>query len=132
MGGWPGRSPGMNCEHLPMCRAVVWPGTNCENGLVAAGIENLSKPRIHGVAARRGRVVGGPAPGSFLVGAWVLCANPARAAGTVRGGTPADPAAVPAACRWVAGAGRRGQAQGLPLPKADFVVRDLIGLLERR
>src|SRR5919109_2792240 len=61
-------------------RAVVSSSTNCEDVLVAAGIDHLFEARIDGVVAERERLGGKPAPDTFLAGARALGAGPDQSA----------------------------------------------------
>src|SRR5215216_2434837 len=60
--------------------AVVSSSTNCEDVLVAAGIDHLFEARVDGVVAEREGLAGKPAPDTFLHGAKLVGAAPADAA----------------------------------------------------
>ena len=112
-------------------RAVVSSSTNCQEVLVAAGIDDLFEARIDGVVAERERLAGKPAPDTFLEGARVLGVEPAQAAvfedalAGVEAGRAGD-------FGWVSGVDRSGQAEALRRRGADVVVQDLAELVERR
>ena len=61
-------------------RAVVSSSANCQDVLVAAGIEDLFEARIDGIVADREHLKGKPAPDTFLAGARALGVAPAQAA----------------------------------------------------
>lgn len=112
-------------------RAVVSSSTNCQEVLVAAGIDDLFEARIDGVVAEREGLAGKPAPDTFLAGARVLGVEPAQAAvfedalAGVKAGRAGD-------FGWVIGVDRSGQAEALRRRGADVVVQDLAELVERR
>jgi beta-phosphoglucomutase family hydrolase len=112
-------------------RAVVSSSTNCEDVLIAAGIDHLFEVRIDGVVAERDGLAGKPAPDTFLAGAEALGAAPSEAAvfedalAGVEAGRAGD-------FGWVIGVDRSGQAEALRRRGADVVVQDLGELLERR
>ncbi|HEV2819206.1 MAG TPA: beta-phosphoglucomutase family hydrolase, partial [Solirubrobacteraceae bacterium] len=60
-------------------RAVVSSSTNCQDVLVAAGIDHLFEARVDGVVAEREGLAGKPAPDTFLAGARLLGAEPVHA-----------------------------------------------------
>ncbi len=109
-------------------RAVVSSSTNCQDVLVAAGIDDLFEERIDGVVAERENLAGKPAPDTFLAGARLLGAEPAQAAvfedalAGVEAGRAGD-------FGWVVGVDRTGQAEALRRRGADVVVQDLAALL---
>jgi len=111
-------------------RAVVSSSTNCQDVLVAAGIDHLVEVRIDGTVAEREGLAGKPAPDTFLAGARALGAEPAEAAvfedaqAGVEAGRAGD-------FGWVVGVDRTGQADALRAHGADVVVQDLGELLER-
>ena len=113
-----------------MRRAVVSSSTNCEDVLVAAGIDHLFEARIDGVVAEREQLAGKPAPDTFLAGARLLGAEPAEAVvfedalAGVEAGRAGD-------FGWVVGVDRSGQAEALRRRGADVVVQDLAELLDR-
>jgi beta-phosphoglucomutase family hydrolase len=114
-----------------MRRAVVSSSTNCQDVLIAAGIEHLFEVRIDGVVAEREGLKGKPAPDTFLAGAKALGADRSEAAvfedalAGVEAGRAGD-------FGWVVGVDRSGQADALRKRGADVVVQDLGELLERR
>jgi beta-phosphoglucomutase family hydrolase len=111
-------------------RAVVSSSTNCEDVLIAAGIDHLFDVRIDGVVAEREGLAGKPAPDTFLAGAKALGAEPSEAAvfedalAGVEAGRAGD-------FGWVVGVDRSGQAEALRRRGADVVVQDLDELLEK-
>jgi len=112
-------------------RAVVSSSANCQDVLVAAGIEELFDVRIDGVAAKRERLRGKPAPDTFLAAARALRLSPITAV------VFEDALAGVAAGRaggfgFVVGVDRVGQAEALKEHGADIVVTDLAELLEGR
>jgi HAD superfamily hydrolase (TIGR01509 family) len=112
-----------------MRRAVVSSSTNCQDVLVAAGIDHLFETRIDGVVAERDGLAGKPAPDTFLAGARALDAQPSEAAvfedalAGVQAGRAGD-------FGWVVGVDRTGQRDALEQRGADIVVDDLGELLE--
>jgi beta-phosphoglucomutase family hydrolase len=112
-------------------RAVVSSSTNCQDVLVAAGIDHLIEARVDGVVAERDNLAGKPAPDTFLAGARLLGAEPAQAVvfedalAGVEAGRAGD-------FGWVVGVDRTGQAEALRRRGADVVVQDLAELLEDR
>ena len=112
-------------------RAVVSSSTNCQDVLVAAGIDHLFETRIDGVVAEREGLAGKPAPDTFLAGAQRLGAEPAQAA-VFEDALAGVEAGRAGNFRWVVGVDRTGQADALRGRGADVVVQDLAELLERR
>ena len=112
-------------------RAVVSSSTNCQDVLVAAGIDHLVEARIDGVVAEREQLAGKPAPDTFLAGARALGAEPAEAA-VFEDALAGVEAGRAGAFGWVVGVDRTGQAEALSRRGADVVVQDLAELLERR
>jgi beta-phosphoglucomutase family hydrolase len=112
-------------------RAVVSSSTNCQEVLVAAGIEQLFEARIDGVVAERDQLAGKPAPDTFLAGARALGAGPPECAvfEDAQAGVEAGRAG---SFGWVVGVDRTGQADALRRKGADVVVGDLAELLEAR
>ncbi|MBV8710136.1 MAG: beta-phosphoglucomutase family hydrolase [Solirubrobacterales bacterium] len=110
--------------------AVVSSSTNCQDVLLAVGIEHLFEARIDGAVAEREQLSGKPAPDTFLAGARALHTEPAHAA--VFEDALAGVEAGRAGCfGWVVGVDRTGHAQALREHGADVVVGDLDELLER-
>ena len=109
-------------------RAVVSSSTNCQEVLVAAGIDHLFEARVDGVVAEREGLAGKPAPDTFLHGAKLLGAEPAQAAvfEDAQAGVEAGRAGE---FGWVVGVNRTGQAEALKQRGADIVVDDLSELL---
>ena len=109
-------------------RAVVSSSTNCQDVLVAAGIDHLFEERVDGTVAEREGLAGKPAPDTFLHGAKLLGAEPAEAAvfEDAQAGVEAGRAG---SFGWVVGVDRTGQAEALRRRGADVVVDDLADLL---
>src|SRR4051794_26108083 len=109
-------------------RAVVSSSTNCQDVLVAAGIDHLFEERVDGVVAEREHLHGKPAPDTFLHGARLLGAQPQDAAvfEDAQAGVQAGRAG---AFGWVVGVDRTGQREALERKGADIVVDDLAELL---
>jgi HAD superfamily hydrolase (TIGR01509 family) len=111
-------------------RAVVSSSTNCEDVLIAAGIDHLFEVRIDGVVAEREGLAGKPAPDTFLAAAREFGVDRAGAAvfedalAGVEAGRAGD-------FGWVVGVDRTGQAEELSRRGADVVVQDLGELLDR-
>jgi beta-phosphoglucomutase family hydrolase len=112
-------------------RAVVSSSTNCQDVLVAAGIDHLFEERVDGVVAEREQLQGKPAPDTFLHGARLLGAQPQEAA-VFEDALAGVQAGRAGAFGWVVGVDRSGQADALRRRGADVVVEDLEELLERR
>jgi beta-phosphoglucomutase family hydrolase len=110
-------------------RAVVSSSTNCEDVLVAAGIDHLFEARIDGVVAEREQLAGKPAPDTFLAGARVLGAEPKEAA-VFEDALAGVEAGRAGSFGWVVGVDRTGQAEALRRRGADVVVQDLAELLD--
>lgn len=110
-------------------RAVVSASKNCQEVLVATGIEGLFDVRIDGVVAAEEGLQGKPAPDMFLAAAEALGVDPAS--GAVFEDAEAGVAAARAgAFGWVVGVDRTGHAEALRRHGADIVVGDLGELLE--
>ena len=111
-------------------RAVVSSSANCQDVLIAAGIEDLFEVQIDGVVAERDHLPGKPAPDTFLAGAKALGAEPAQAAvfEDAEAGVQAGRAG---SFGWVIGVDRTGHADALRAYGADVVVQELTELLER-
>jgi beta-phosphoglucomutase family hydrolase len=112
-------------------RAVVSSSTNCQDVLVAAGIDHLFEARIDGVVAEREQLAGKPAPDTFLAGARLLGAEP-KAAAVFEDALAGVEAGRAGAFGWVVGVDRSGQAEALRRRGAHVVVQDLEELLERQ
>ena len=110
-------------------RAVVSSSTNCQDVLVAAGIDHLFEARVDGVVAEREGLRGKPAPDTFLHGAKLLRAEPREAAvfedaqAGVEAGRAGD-------FGLVVGVDRTGQREALERKGADIVVDDLAELVD--
>jgi beta-phosphoglucomutase family hydrolase len=110
-------------------RVVVSSSTNCQEVLVAAGIDHLFEGRIDGQVAEREQLAGKPAPDTFLAGARLLDVEPS--AGAVFEDAQAGVEAGRAGgFGWVVGVDRTGQAEALKRRGADIVVQDLSELLD--
>src|SRR3954471_12252504 len=114
-----------------MRRAVVSSSTNCQEVLVAAGIDHLFEERVDGVVAERERLAGKPAPDTFLEGAKLLGASAAEAAvfEDAQAGVEAGRAG---GFGFVVGVDRTGQAEALEQRGADIVVADLAELVDEQ
>ena len=116
------RDAGLRC-------AVVSSSANCQEVLVAAGIEDLFEARIDGVVAAERKLPGKPKPDTFLAGAEELGVDRAEAAvfedalAGVEAGRAGD-------FGFVVGVDRVGQADALAEHGADVVVQDLAELLD--
>lgn len=116
-------------ERQGLRRGVVSSSTNCDDVLIAAGIQHFFEARVDGVVAEREGLAGKPAPDTFLTGARMLGAEPAQAAvfedalAGVEAGRAGD-------FGWVVGVDRSGQADALRRHGADVVVKDLAELLD--
>jgi beta-phosphoglucomutase family hydrolase len=109
-------------------RAVVSSSANCQDILVAAGIDKYFEVRVDGMVAEREHLAGKPAPDTYLAAARMLGLEPAAAA------VFEDALAGVAAGRsghfgYVVGVDRVGQADALAEHGADRVVKDLQDLL---
>jgi beta-phosphoglucomutase family hydrolase len=111
-------------------RAVVSSSTNCQDVLVAAGIDHLFEARVDGEVAEREHLAGKPAPDTFLEGARIVGAQPAQAA-VFEDALAGVEAGRAGNFGWVVGVDRTGQADALRRRGADLVVQDLDELLER-
>src|SRR3954449_9121297 len=109
-------------------RAVVSSSTNCEDVLIAAGIDHLFEERVDGVVAEREKLKGKPEPDTFLHGARLLGSQADEAAvfEDAQAGVEAGRAG---AFGWVVGVDRTGQREALERKGADIVVDDLAELL---
>jgi beta-phosphoglucomutase family hydrolase len=110
-------------------RAVVSSSTNCQDVLVAAGIDQFFEVRIDGVVAEREGLAGKPAPDTFLAGARALGAEPSEAT-VLEDALAGVEAGRAGKFGWVVGVDRTGQAQALKRRGADVVVQDLAELVE--
>jgi beta-phosphoglucomutase family hydrolase len=113
---------------LGLRRAVVSSSTNCQDVLVAAGIDHLFEARVDGVVAERDDLTGKPAPDTFLAGARLLGAEPAQAV-VIEDALAGVEAGRAGDFGWVVGVDRTGQAEALRRRGADVVVQDLAELL---
>jgi beta-phosphoglucomutase family hydrolase len=108
--------------------AVVSSSANCKDVLVAAGIAGLFDERIDGVIAAADRLVGKPAPDTYLAAARALGVVPAEAA-VFEDALSGVEAGRAGAFGFVVGVDRVGQTDALRLHGADTVVTDLTELL---
>jgi beta-phosphoglucomutase family hydrolase len=111
-------------------RAVVSSSANCQDVLVAAGIDDLFEARIDGIVARREHLRGKPAPDTFLAGAKALGLAPAEAV-VYEDALAGVEAGRAGRFGYVVGVDRVGQAEALKAHGADVVVEDLAELLDR-
>ena len=112
-------------------RAVVSSSTNCEDVLVAAGINQLFEEIVDGVVAEREELAGKPAPDTFMAAARRLGAEAAQAA-VFEDALAGVEAGRAGGFGWVVGVDRTGQADALKARGADVVVKDLDELVDRR
>jgi beta-phosphoglucomutase family hydrolase len=109
--------------------AVVSSSTNCREVLRSAGIQNLFDVMIDGIAARRFRLKGKPAPDTYLAAARRLHARPERAA-VYEDALAGVEAGRAGRFGFVVGVDRVGQAEALRRHGADIVVSDLAELVD--
>jgi beta-phosphoglucomutase family hydrolase len=110
--------------------AVVSASANCQDVLIAAGIDDLFEVRIDGIVAEREHLRGKPAPDTFLAAAWALGVEPAAAA-VFEDALAGVEAGRAGGFGFVVGVDRVGQGEALHERGADIVVSDLAHLLER-
>jgi len=110
-------------------RAVVSSSANCQEILVAAGIEDLFEARVDGLVAEEEHLAGKPAPDTFLAGARRLGAEPGQAA-VFEDALAGVEAGRAGGFGWVVGVDRGGHADALKGHGADIVVQDLAELME--
>jgi beta-phosphoglucomutase family hydrolase len=110
-------------------RAVVSASANCQDVLIAAGIEDLFEVRIDGIVAEREHLKGKPAPDTFLAAARRLGVAPAAAA-VFEDALAGVEAGRAGHFGFVVGVDRVGHAKALHEHGADIVVSDLDELLE--
>lgn len=116
------RAAGLRC-------AVVSASKNCQQVLLAAGIESLFEARIDGIVAATSHLRGKPAPDMFLAAAAALGVDPARCA-VFEDAVAGVEAGRNGSFGWVVGVDRVGHADALRDHGADRVVSDLSELLE--
>jgi beta-phosphoglucomutase family hydrolase len=109
--------------------AVVSASKNCQEVLVAAGIEEMFDVRVDGVVAARDHLAGKPAPDMFLAAAAALDVTP-QAAAVFEDAIAGVQAGHAGAFGLVVGVDRTGQSRALERAGADIVVRDLSELVE--
>jgi beta-phosphoglucomutase family hydrolase len=110
-------------------RAVVSSSANTREVLAAVGIEDLFEAVVDGLVAEREGLPGKPAPDTFLEGARLLGAEPARAA-VFEDALAGVEAGRAGKFGWVVGVNRTGQAEALAQHGADVVVSDLSELMD--
>jgi HAD superfamily hydrolase (TIGR01509 family) len=110
--------------------AVVSASKNCQEVLIAAGIEHLFEVRVDGVVAERAGMRGKPAPDMFLGAPAALGVQPAQSA-IFEDAIAGVQAGHAGGFGWVVGVDRVGQADALRRHGADRVVADLSELLPR-
>jgi beta-phosphoglucomutase family hydrolase len=108
--------------------AVVSSSANACDVLAAAGIEDLFDERVDGVVASRRKLVGKPAPDTFLAAADLLGVEPAQAA-VFEDALAGVEAGRAGRFGLVVGVDRIGQADALAAHGADVVVGDLEELI---
>lgn len=112
-------------------RAVVSASKNCQQVLIAVGIDALFEARIDGIVAAEAHLRGKPAPDMFLAAAEALGVASSRCA-IFEDAVAGVEAGRAAGSGWVVGVDRIGQAAALRGHGADIVVADLSELLETR
>lgn len=110
-------------------RAVVSSSANCQDILIAAGIDHLFEARVDGVVAERERLAGKPAPDTFLAGARMVGVEPSAAA-VFEDALAGVEAGRAGRFAWVVGVDRSNQAEALRRRGADVVVDDLAELMD--
>jgi beta-phosphoglucomutase family hydrolase len=110
-------------------RAVVSSSANCQEVLIAAGIDDLFEARIDGLVADEQHLKGKPAPDTFLAGARAVGVEPAQAT-VFEDALAGVQAGRDGHFGYVVGVDRTGQAQALREHGATVVVKDLGELLE--
>jgi beta-phosphoglucomutase family hydrolase len=111
-------------------RAVVSSSANCQEVLIAAGIDDLFEARIDGLVADAQHLKGKPAPDTFLAGARAVGVEPAQAT-VFEDALAGVQAGRDGHFGYVVGVDRTGQAQALREHGATVVVKDLGELLEK-
>jgi beta-phosphoglucomutase family hydrolase len=109
-------------------RAVVSSSHNCQDVLVAAGIDHLLEERVDGIVADQLHLEGKPHPDTFLEGARRLGAAPAEAV-VYEDALAGVEAGRAGAFGYVIGVNRVGQREALLQHGGDIVVDDLEELL---
>lgn len=109
-------------------RAVVSASANCQEVLVAAGIEDLLEVRVDGITARSEGLRGKPHPDTFLAAAERLGVAPGEAA-VFEDALAGVEAGRAGGFGHVVGVDRVGQAEALREHGADVVAADLAELL---
>jgi HAD superfamily hydrolase (TIGR01509 family) len=109
--------------------AVVSSSENCQEMLIASGIEDLFETRIDGVVAVERHLAGKPAPDTFLAAAHALGVTPTQAA-VFEDALAGVAAGHAGRFGFVVGVDRVGQADELRRHGADVVVTDLAALME--
>jgi beta-phosphoglucomutase family hydrolase len=109
--------------------AVVSSSSNCQAVLASAGIADLFDARIDGIVAREQRLVGKPAPDTYLAAARALSIRPSAAA-VFEDALAGVEAGRAGRFGYVVGVDRVGQAAELRRHGADIVVTDLAALLQ--
>ncbi|MGE3907796.1 MAG: HAD family hydrolase [Chloroflexota bacterium] len=110
-------------------RAVVSASKNCQQVLIAAGIEDLFEVRIDGLTAQTAHLRGKPAPDMFRAAADALGLDPTSCA-VFEDAVSGVEAGRNGSFGWVVGVDRVGHAEALRSHGADVVVADLSELLE--
>jgi beta-phosphoglucomutase family hydrolase len=110
-------------------RAVVSSSANCQDVLIAAGIEDLFEARIDGKTIDEQHLKGKPAPDTFLAGAKAVGVSAAEAC-VFEDALAGVQAGDSGHFGYVVGVDRVGQAQALKEHGASIVVKDLAELLD--
>lgn len=119
---------GLRAARIP--RAVVSSSTNCQDVLVASGLDGFFDARVDGLVAEAEHLHGKPAPDTFLAGARRLGVAPGQAA-VFEDALAGVEAGRAGSFGWVVGVDRTGHADALREHGANVVVQDLAELLER-
>jgi beta-phosphoglucomutase family hydrolase len=110
-------------------RAVVSSSANCQDVLIAAGIEDLFEARIDGKTIDEQHLKGKPDPATFLAGAKAVDVSAAEAC-VFEDALAGVQAGDRGRFGYVVGVDRVGQAQALKEHGASIVVKDLAELLD--
>jgi beta-phosphoglucomutase family hydrolase len=110
-------------------RAVVSSSANCREVLIAAGIEDLLEVRVDGIVAEEEKLIGKPAPDTYLAAAKKLGVQPGEAA-VFEDALAGVESGRAGGFGCVVGVNRVGQADALREHGATVVVDDVADLLE--
>ncbi|HET8975156.1 MAG TPA: beta-phosphoglucomutase family hydrolase [Solirubrobacterales bacterium] len=110
-------------------RAVVSSSANCREVLIAAGIEDLLEVRVDGIVAGEEKLIGKPAPDTYVAAAKKLGVQPGEAA-VFEDALAGVESGRAGGFGCVVGVDRVGQADALREHGATVVVDDVADLLE--